>query len=255
VSNLFIANYLPMPAQIAYSIIIPAYNEADELPATLHAIRIAMAAQTIAGECIVVDNHSTDATAEIALSAGADQVVYEPINQIARARNSGTRVSRGRYLIYVDADTRISVELLTTALRLLESDHVVGGGSLLEFEGEISAVGKLGITVWERISKATRTAAGSFLFCRREAFEAVGGFDQKLYAGEEVRLSRLLRKWGRAHGKAFEIITTAPVQTSARKLQWYSGPKILAWVALMTLVPIAVRSRKLCGFWYTRPKE
>lgn len=244
-----------MPASIAYSIIIPAYNEAQELPATLRAIRSAMAALPIAGECIVVDNHSSDATAAAAMHHGADKVVYEPINQIARARNTGTRASCGRYLIFIDADTRISPALLYTALDQLDSGRVVGGGSTLEFEGSISAVGKLGIAVWERISKATRTAAGSFLFCRREAFEAVGGFDEKLYASEEIRLSRLLRKWGRAHGQAFEIITSAPVQTSARKLQWYSGPKILAWVALMTLVPIAVRSRKLCGFWYQRPER
>jgi glycosyltransferase involved in cell wall biosynthesis len=243
-----------MSEQVVYSIIIPAYNEAEELPATLCAIRSAMAAQPMGGECIVVDNHSSDATAAIAIQAGADQVVYEPINQIARARNTGTRASRGRYLIYIDADTRISAALLSTTLRLLQSERVVGGGSLLQFEGAISAVGKLGISVWERISKVTRTAAGSYLFCRRDAFEAVGGFDQKLYASEEIRLSRLLRKWGRAHSQSFEIITSAPVQTSARKLQWYSGPKILAWVALMTLVPIAVRSRKLCGFWYQRPK-
>jgi cellulose synthase/poly-beta-1,6-N-acetylglucosamine synthase-like glycosyltransferase len=244
-----------MPASIAYSIIIPAYNEAQELPATLRAIRNAMAALPIAGECIVVDNHSSDATAAVAMHHGADKVVYEPINQIARARNTGTRASSGRYLIFIDADTRISPALLHTALDRLDSGRVVGGGSTLEFEGSISAVGKLGIAVWERISKATRTAAGSFLFCRREAFEAVGGFDEKLYASEEIRLSRLLRKWGRAHGQAFQIITSAPVQTSARKLQWYSGPRILAWVALMTLVPIAVRSRKLCGFWYQRPKR
>ena len=79
--------------------------------------------------------------------------------------------------------------------------------------------------------------------------------DEKLYAGEEIRLSRLLRKWGRAHGQSFEIIRSAPVQTSARKLQWYSGPMILAWVVLLALVPLALRSRKLCGFWYQRPKS
>ncbi len=244
-----------MPTSPDYSIIIPAYNEAEELPATLRAIRTAMAAQKSAGECIVVDNNSTDATAEIAYGAGADQVVFEPINQIARARNAGVAASRGRHLVFVDADTRIPVDLLTESLRLLQSDTVAGGGSIIRFEGEISAIGKVGITLWERADKATRTAAGSFLFCRRDAFEAIGGFDEKLYASEEVRLSRLLRKWGGARKQGFEIITTAPAQTSARKLKWHSGPQILAWVALMALVPIAVRSRKLCGFWYKRPVE
>jgi glycosyltransferase involved in cell wall biosynthesis len=236
-----------------YSVIIPAYNEADELPSTMEALFHAMAAQTESGECIVVDNNSTDCTATVAKACGADHVVFEPINQIARARNTGTAASRGRYLIFVDADTRIQPALLSESLRLLRTGDYVGGGSVVHFEGEISAIGRFGIGLWERISKLTHTAAGSYLFCRRDAFDAVGGFDEKLYASEEVRLSRLLRKWGKATGKRFEILTLAPVETSARKLKWYSGAQILGWVCLMILLPIAVRSRKLCGFWYDRP--
>lgn len=244
-----------MPTPPDYSIIIPAFNEATELPATLNAIRRAMAEQSLTGECIVVDNNSTDATSAVARQAGADQVVFEPINQIARARNAGVTASRGRHLIFVDADTRIDVALLSEALRLLEAGNHVAGGSVIEFEGEIGPIGRTSIAVWERISKLTRTAAGSFLFCRRDAFEAIGGFDQKLYASEEVRLSRLLRKWGRERELCFEIINSSPARTSARKLQWYSGPKMLGWIFFMMLVPIAVRSRKLCGFWYERPLE
>lgn len=238
-----------------YSIILPAYNEAEELPATLAAVRLAMAAQSAVGECIVVDNNSNDSTAEVARGSGADTVVFEPINQIARARNAGAAASRGRYLIFVDADTRIQPALLSQSLDLLRGESCCGGGSVVHFEGKISAIGSLGIGLWERISKLTRTAAGSYFFCRRDAFEAVGGFDQKLYASEEVRLSRLLRKWGKANQQTFEILSHAPVTTSARKLNWYSGPQILGWVLLMLLLPIAVRSRKLCGFWYRRPDQ
>ena len=45
---------------LAYSIIVPAYNEASELPSTLSSIRAAMEAVSHEGECIVVDNNSTD---------------------------------------------------------------------------------------------------------------------------------------------------------------------------------------------------
>jgi glycosyltransferase involved in cell wall biosynthesis len=184
-----------MPSAPDYSIIIPAFNEGAELPATLAAIRAAMAAQRLTGECIVVDNNSTDSTAAIATAAGADLVVFEPINQIARARNTGAQASRGQQLIFVDADTRICAELLAEALRQLATGSC-GGGAIIEFENTHQAglLGRWGIAAWSRISTFTRTAAGSFLFCQRAAFEAVGGFDQKLYASEEVRLSRLLRK-------------------------------------------------------------
>ncbi|MDG1300153.1 MAG: glycosyltransferase [Opitutae bacterium] len=244
-----------MPTQPDYSIIIPAYNEAAELPVTLAAIRSAMDTQSLSGECIVVDNNSTDATTEVAKTAGADLVVFEAINQIARARNTGAQASRGQQLIFVDADTRICAELLAETLRQLATGSC-GGGAIIEFENtqQAGVLGCWGIAIWRRISTFTRTAAGSFFFCQRDAFEAVGGFDQKLYASEEVRLSRQLRNWGRAHGLSFDIITQPAARTSARKFHWYSGPKMLGWVFFMMLVPIAVRSRRFCGFWYKRPE-
>ena len=239
-----------------YSIIIPAYNETEQLPATLSAIRASMAASNLQGECIVVDNNSTDSTAETAQLHGADLVVFEPINQIARARNTGAHASQGRYLIFIDADTRIEPNLLLQALHQLGAGQCVGGGAVVHFEGEVSVIGQCGIKLWEWISKNTQTAAGSFLFCLQEAYQAVGGFDERLFASEEVRLSKQLKRWGRRnHKMSFTILTDTPVLTSARKLHWYSSRQMLGWVVFMLFVPIAVRSRKLCGFWYKRPDE
>ena len=240
---------------LAYSIIVPAYNEAAELPSTLSSIRAAMEAVSHEGECIVVDNNSTDSTSTVAQAHGADLVVQEPINQIARARNAGATKASGRFLVFIDADTRIQPQLLGDALHRLEQTSCVGGGSVIKFESEVGVIGRIGIGAWEHISKFARIAAGSFIFCRREAFEAVGGYDESLYASEEVRFSRLIKKWGKSNGLGFVILDSAPALTSARKLNWYSGPQILGWIALMILMPVAVRSRKLCSFWYDRPKE
>ncbi|MCB2216105.1 glycosyltransferase [Desulfofustis glycolicus] len=238
-----------------YAIIIPAYNEAQELPATLVAVRRAMATQGLPGECIVVDNHSSDDTSAVAKAGGADRVVYEPVNQIARARNAGVAASKAEFLIFVDADTRIEPPLLTKALHLLRGGLCVGGGAVVHFEGETSGVGRFALGLWKRISLLTRTAAGSFFFCRRDAFQAVGGFDLRLYAAEEVLLSRDLRKWGRTRGQTFVIITDPPVTTSARKLRWYSDAQIVGWIFFMALMPFAVFSRRLCRYWYERPQR
>ena len=240
---------------LAYSIIIPAYNESAELPSTLESIRTAMEAVSHEGECIVVDNNSTDSTSTVAQTNGADFVVQEPINQIARARNAGAAKANGRFLIFIDADTRIQPQLLEDALHRLEHTPCVGGGSVIKFESEVGIIGRIGIGAWEYISKFARIAAGSFIFCRREAFEAVGGYDESLYASEEVRFSRLIKKWGKSNDLGFVILDNAPALTSARKLNWYSGPQILGWILLMILMPFAVRSRKLCSFWYDRPKK
>ena len=57
-----------------YAVVIPAYNEADYLPATLSALRKAMAAAAHSGRVVLVDNHSTDDTAKVARENGADRV-------------------------------------------------------------------------------------------------------------------------------------------------------------------------------------
>lgn len=242
-----------MPA-FDYTIIIPAYNEAQELPATLAAVQTAMAQQKLRGECLVVDNNSNDATTEVALATGADRVVFEPINQIARARNAGAKSTEAPWLIFIDADTRIEPGLLSSTLQQLSAKSA-GGGSLIHFEGSGSCVGQFGIHVWNTLSRITKTSAGAYMFCRKAAFDAIGGFDEKLYASEEVRFSRRLRKWARKNGCTINILTEFPAQTSNRKLVWYPKGRILLWVAFMMLIPFAVYSRSLCSFWYRRPDQ
>src|ERR1700680_3905394 len=86
------------------SFIVPAYNEELELPSTLSAIHAAATASPEPYEIIVVDDASTDATAQIAKSAGA-VVVPGHYRQIAAVRNAGARAARGDVLFFVDADT------------------------------------------------------------------------------------------------------------------------------------------------------
>lgn len=237
-----------------YSIVIPAYNEAEELPSTLEAIRAAMREQSHVGEIVVVDNNSSDRTSDVAKANGADQVVFEAVNQISRARNAGGRAAQGAHLIFIDADTRIEPELLKNALQLLNQGHA-GGGAAVQFEGKVSLVGRFGVGLWGFVSRTANLAAGSFIFCQRDGFQAINGFSEELYAGEEIRFSRELKKWGKAEGKPFSIITSHPVRTSARKLQWYSGAEVFGWMFFMMIFPIAIRWRKLCGFWYRRPEK
>jgi glycosyltransferase involved in cell wall biosynthesis len=73
------------------SIIIPAYNEAKRIKDCLQSVFAALRADArvnLTAEVIVVDNNSSDDTTCLARAAGA-QVIFEPVNQIARARNAG----------------------------------------------------------------------------------------------------------------------------------------------------------------------
>ncbi|MCC5868774.1 MAG: glycosyltransferase [Gammaproteobacteria bacterium] len=236
------------------SIIVPAWNEADELPATLTHLRQACGEIGLQAEFIVVDNASTDDTAALARKGGA-QVVVEPRRGIARARNAGAAAAGADLLMFIDADTRPSAQLIDTAYRAMASGRLCGGGALVAFDQPLDSLAyRQGARAWNAISRRLRLAAGCFVFCTREAFEAVEGFNDRLYAGEEVFLSRRLARWGARQNQPFEVLDRPAVVTSARKVQWFSRWQHLAAVATVLVFPLALRSRRLSWFWYTRPK-
>ena len=237
-----------------YSIVVPAFNEERYLPQTLDKLRSAMATVAMAGEIIVVDNNSTDRTNEVARHWDAT-VAFEAINQISRARNTGARCARGRYLIFVDADTRVSPELLQLALDRLEGKDCAGGGAAVAPDRPLKPLYRLAINVWNRFSIRFKIAAGCFIFCLREGFEAVGGFSQKVYVSEEVWFSRDIGRWARSRNLSFSIIDQVPAVTSMRKLSWFSSYHTLALLVSMIFFPLIVRHRSLCRFWYRRPSD
>ena len=237
-----------------YSIVVPAFNEEALLPATLDRLNRAMAVTSLAGEIVVCDNNSTDATATVARDHGAT-VVFEPVNQISRARNAGARAARGRFLLFVDADTEIPTALLQAALERLSSGQVSGGGATVAMEGIGRGLPSYLVSLWNALSRARHLAAGSFVFVLREAFDAVGGFSEKVYASEEIWLSRAVRRWGRPRGLRFEIIASPPVVTSGRKTEWYPTPVLLPVALLIMLMPFLLRSRRFCWLWYRRPAD
>ncbi len=237
-----------------YSIIIPAYNEEQLLPDTLSSVRRAMAAlPERSGEIVVTDNDSTDDTPEIARAAGAE-VVFEEHRQIARARNTGGQFSRGRYLIFVDADTVITPELLAKTLTALDSGKICGGGTVVRFDRRRSRVIDFLLWLWVFFSRRLKVACGAYVFCLREAFEAIGGFDERYYAAEELYFSRDLKRWGRPRRLGFAILDE-PIVTSGRKLDWYSRPALLRAMRRIVFRPSARRSRASCQLWYVRPDE
>lgn len=236
-----------------YSLIIPAYNEEAFLPTTLAAAREAMAAVLWSGELIVVDNNSSDSTSAVALAHGADRVVFEPLNQIARARNAGAAASSSPWLVFVDADTRFPPELLRIALDALASETVAGGGARVSMEEKVTPMVARLVTTWNRISRWLNYAAGSFFYCRRDSFEAAGGFEEKVYAGEEIWLARGIKAWAKARGMSFLIIEEPPVITSGRKSDWFTTGDFVRQLAILFLLPGATRSKRLCALWYRRP--
>jgi glycosyltransferase involved in cell wall biosynthesis len=239
---------------LTYSVVIPAFNEESFLPRTLEILLEAMAAIEATGEVVVVDNNSTDRTAQLAESFGA-KVVFEKINQISRARNTGARHAAAQQLIFLDADTLISEKLLRTALGNLQRSDCSGGGATVAADRPLKPLHRNALKFWNRLSVRWHMAAGSFIYCRRDGFEAVGGFSEKVYVGEEIWFSIHYRRWGKLQGQEFVIIDDAPVVTSTRKLDWFSHSRTASMLLPMLLFPIICRHRSLCGYWYRRPAD
>jgi glycosyltransferase involved in cell wall biosynthesis len=234
------------------SVIVPAFNEEKLLPATLRSIQAATAAFSKRGwetELVVCDNNSTDRTAELARAHGA-LVVFEPVNQIGRARNRGAQTAAGDWLIFVDADSHPTADLFNDVANAITSGEYLAGGSTVRLDTSHLPLGAV-VCLWNAISRAFRYAAGSFIFCRARAFRAIGGFNLELFASEELDLSRRLKKLARAEGKRLIILTRHPLVTSSRKMHLYSLREHLQFL-LRTVVRLGkpLKSAQECFTWY-----
>jgi glycosyltransferase involved in cell wall biosynthesis len=230
------------------SFIVPAYNEEALIGRTLQAIN--SAAQNLDEPCevIVADDASSDQTASIAEAHGA-RVIRVNLRQIAAARNAGARQARGDRLIFVDADTVVNEAVVRAALEAMNRG-AVGGGSAVRFDGQVPRYAEFMQPALVRLFRAAGLACGCFLFCTREAFDAAGGFDEALFASEEIGMSQALKRQGRF------VVLRESVTTSGRKLRMYSGKQVLLIISRILLAgPKALKNRERLELWYSGRRE
>jgi len=228
------------------SFVVPAYNEELELPATMAAIR--QSAQDRQYELIVVDDASTDATAEVAARAGA-RIISINRRQIAAARNAGARAALGQVLFFVDADTRINRTHVAEAIAALEAGYAGGSAHVLP-DGFVPFWGRIFLRAFSAIYFGLNFGAGAFLFTTSRNFAATSGFDERYFIGEEVYFSLALRKMGR-----FKVLRE-PVLTSGRKLRMYTAKYVFARIlSIIIRGPRAAQSRARLDLWYDGKRE
>lgn len=239
---------------ILYSIVIPAFNEENFLPNTLENVQKAMQQQKETGELIVVDNNSIDQTSSIAKQFGAT-VVFEKVNQIATARNAGGKKAHGEFIIFLDADTTLTPEILHKSLNLLKSG-VAGGGITIQFNKKLANPYIVLVGLWNLFSKTFKIGAGCFIFCQKQAFDEIEGFNEKLYASEELYFCLNLKKWAKKHNKKVSIIHDISIVSSARKFEWFNPWQFWGLIFLIFFLPLFGFSKKMTKkWWYERPKN
>jgi glycosyltransferase involved in cell wall biosynthesis len=172
-------------------------------------------------------------------------VVFEPVNQISRARNVGAAAASGDWLVFVDADSFPDRALFAELAEAIAGGRCIGGGATVRFD-EADRLAKAAVAAWNAISRRLRWAAGSFVFCQAGAFRALGGFSTELYASEEIDFSRRLKRLGR-----LMILHRHPLRTSGRKVRLYSKTEYLKLLAKVVLTGgRSLRSREECFAWY-----
>jgi glycosyltransferase involved in cell wall biosynthesis len=235
-----------------YAIVVPAWNEEAVIPQTVAQLRTIAENLGRPYELVVVNDASGDRTAELAAAAGARVVDVEK-RQIAAVRNAGARATTAPYLVFVDADTWVPETVLRHAL--LELDRgAVGGGARVGFDGRGHPLTEAFLEAFKVAWYSQELAAGCFIFMRRDAFDAVGGFDEQWFAGEEYWLSKALKARGR-----FAFLHEE-VTSSARKQRTGSGLATMVTLLGLTLRFFvgsrkAMQSREKLGFWYDGTRE
>jgi glycosyltransferase involved in cell wall biosynthesis len=230
------------------SFIVPAWNEAGLIGATIDAIQSACRTLNEPCEIIVADDGSTDETAVIAARHGA-RVVKVSHRQIAATRNSGARVATGESFIFVDADTIVNATVVGLALDAMRKG-AVGGGAAVSLDPHVPWYAKAIMPFFVLGFRIAGVAAGCFLFCTRSAFEAVGGFDETYFSAEEIIMSRALKRQGRF------VVLKHTVLTSGRKLRTHSVAEV--WVFMIRLAlrgPKGVRQRQGMDLWYAERRR
>lgn len=155
------------------SVVIPAKDEADRLPATLEAIETLDT--TTPYEVLVVDGHSEDNTPEIAREHGA-RVLTQSGGGIGAARDQGARATDGDWLVFVDADTQLRPAFLEEMLPFLEEENLAAGTARCRVVGDPR--GRLLAFLYNHLfpQKDRPVLPGFATVVRRDAYEAVGGF-------------------------------------------------------------------------------
>jgi glycosyltransferase involved in cell wall biosynthesis len=175
------------------SVVIPAYNAAWCLARAIDSVL----AQTHRDfELLVVDDGSTDATAELVQRYGAGvRLVRKPNGGLSSARNAGIREARGAYVAFLDADDRwLPDKLKRQVAWMREHPRAVfcsTAARVVDARGETTGEWRCGGCTGSTLEAIFATNAhvagsGSAVLARREVLLASGGFDESLPSLEDI---------------------------------------------------------------------
>ena len=189
----------------AVSVIIPCYNQAQFLP---DALESALAQTYRKMEVVVVDDGSPDTTAEVVARYPGVRCVRQENRGVAEARNAGFRASSGEYVLFLDADDRLTPNAVEAHL-LCFAEHPEAGfvvGDIDQIAGDGSYIRSprwpvLEANFYEELLKVNHVANTIAVMFRRSVIERVGGFKTAPAEDYELLLNAA-RQFSSAHHRS-----------------------------------------------------
>ena len=195
------------------TVVIPAHNEEKYVARCIRSIKKSAANFGGTVEMIVVCNRCTDKTAQIAEKNGA-RVLFNEDRCIALVRNTGIKSARGRIVMTIDCDNRMTKGTISEVYHLIKSGKYIGGGANMRFE-------RYSVPLWLndmmcRIGfRLTGLYCGIF-WAEKSTFDAIGGFVDKR-AMEDAATAKMLRNYGKKSGRKYTVLKKNYLINSTRK--------------------------------------
>jgi glycosyltransferase involved in cell wall biosynthesis len=204
------------------SIAIPAHDEERYIGHCIESVFLSAQRARVNAEVVVALNRCTDRTQAIAQSLGA-RCVAEERKCIAAVRNAAVRGGTARALATIDADSWMQPHTMGELMRHVHDERYVGGGAAIWPERWSLGIVLTGFVVARHVIDKG-ISAGMF-WCQREAFEAIGGFDERMVSVEDVDFAVRLKALGKTRGQRFGTLWRGGIITSCRKFDhfgdWY----------------------------------
>lgn len=201
------------------SVIIPAYNEEEYIAGALESITRYAPDNLL--EIIVVDNASTDKTAEIAKNFKLVRIAKEVNKGLTKARQKGLTEAKGDLLAYIDADTQISSKWFHTVISEFKKNNglVCLSGPYIYYDlprwqrGLIKLYNKYFMYSMSLVS-GNIINGGNFI-AKKDALLKIGGFDTSIaFYGEDINIATRLKEVGKV-----KFLRNLYVYTSGRRLK------------------------------------
>jgi cellulose synthase/poly-beta-1,6-N-acetylglucosamine synthase-like glycosyltransferase len=180
---------VPVPV----AVVVIGRNEGERLCTCLISV-LAMGYPRDLLDIVYVDSASTDASVALAKSLGVHTIVLDGPTTAARARNAGWTRTFAPFVLFLDGDTLLHPDFVRTNLSRFDDPSIAAvWGDRREMRSDASIYNALFDLDWNT-SPGFSLYFGGDALVRREALEAVDGYNERLIAGEEPEMCRRMRE-------------------------------------------------------------